>query len=67
MPHEQKQSIFALFKSVSAAFLGVQSDSNREKDFSQGKLSHFIIVGVVCTILFIAALITVVSLVIPSS
>ena len=67
MKTEKKQSIFTLFKSVSAAFLGVQSDSNREKDFSQGKPSHFIIVGIVCTALFIGTLIAIVSMVIPSN
>ncbi|MGB1262849.1 MAG: DUF2970 domain-containing protein [Cognaticolwellia sp.] len=54
------------FKSVGAAFFGVQSDKNRERDFNQGKLSHFIIAGVIAVVLFIAALIAIVSLVIPS-
>ena len=66
-PDKNKHSIFSLFKSVSAGFFGVQSNSNREKDFKEGKISHFIIVGVICTALFIAALIAVVSAVIPSS
>lgn len=55
------------FKSVAAAFLGVQSNSNREKDFTQGKLSHFIIVGIISVIIFIAILVVVVNLVIPST
>ena len=52
-------------KSVASAFLGVQSNKNREKDFTQGKLSHFIIVGIVGVIIFIATLVAVVTLVIP--
>mgnify|MGYP000377364212 CR=1 FL=1 len=52
-------------KSVAAAFFGVQSNKNREHDFSQGKLSHFIIVGVLGVVLFIGVLIAVVSLVLP--
>ncbi len=63
----KNSSLINTFKSVAAAFLGVQSNKNREKDFSQGKLSHFIIVGIICVIIFIAALIAVVTLVIPSN
>lgn len=55
------------FKSVAAAFFGVQSNKNREKDFAQGKLSHFIVVGIISVIMFIAVLVLVVSLVIPTS
>lgn len=55
------------FKSVAAAFIGVQSNKNRENDFTQGKLSHFIIVGIISVIIFIAILVVVVNLVIPST
>ncbi|MGB1198656.1 MAG: DUF2970 domain-containing protein [Thalassotalea sp.] len=51
-------------KSVLFAFLGVQSDKNRERDFTQGKFSHFVIVGALAVIVFIATLLTIVSLVI---
>jgi len=51
-------------KSVAAAFLGVQSNKNRERDFSEGKFSHFVIVGLVAVALFIGTLVTIVSLVI---
>jgi len=55
------------FKSVAAAFFGVQNESARKRDFSHGKLSHFIVVGIICVFIFIAALVTIVSLVIPST
>jgi hypothetical protein len=55
------------FKSVASAFFGVQSNKNRERDFSEGKLSHFIIVGVISVIIFITILVTVVTLVIPNT
>lgn len=42
-----------MLSSALAAAIGVQSSSNRERDFSQGKASHFIILGVVCTIVFV--------------
>ncbi|HCM48053.1 MAG TPA: DUF2970 domain-containing protein [Colwellia sp.] len=54
------------FKSVAAAFFGVQNNSNRKRDFSEGKLSHFIIAGLLAVLIFIVCLIAVVSLVMPS-
>ena len=64
---ENTTSLKDTFKSVAAAFFGVQSNKNREKDFTQGKLSHFIIVGVISVVIFIAVLIAVVNLVMPTS
>lgn len=66
MPN-QNSSLNNTFKSVAAAFFGVQSNKNRERDFSQGKLSHFIIAGIIGVIIFIAVLIAIVALVIPST
>lgn len=60
------QSFKETFKSVGAAFFGVQSDKNREKDFTQGKFSYFIIAGLIAVVLFIATLVTIVALVVPS-
>ena len=54
------------FKSVGAAFFGVQSDKNREQDFAQGKLIHFIIAGIIGVVAFIAVLVFAVSLVMPA-
>ena len=62
----KKSSFTDTVKSVAAAFFGVQSNKNRERDFSQGKLSHFIIAGVIGVFIFIAVLIAIVALVIPS-
>ncbi|WP_114327154.1 DUF2970 domain-containing protein [Candidatus Colwellia aromaticivorans] len=63
----KNSSLINTVKSVASAFFGVQSNKNRERDFSQGKLSHFIIVGVIGVIIFIAVLIAIVTLVIPST
>ncbi len=60
---EKKTSLSTTFRSVGAAFIGVQSNENRTRDFTHGKLSHFIIVGVIAVIIFIGALIAVVSMV----
>lgn len=40
-------------RSVAAAFFGVQSRENRERDFTRGKASHFIIIGILMTALFV--------------
>ncbi len=56
-------SWWTVIKSVMSAMLGVQSAKNRERDFTQGKAHHYIIIGVVATLLFIFTLITIVSMV----
>ena len=59
----EKLSFGALILSVLSAFLGVQSNSNRERDFSKGKLSHFIIIGLIFGLLFVLIIVGVVNLV----
>ena len=56
-------SFWELVKSTSSAFVGVQSNANRERDFSRGKLSHFIWMGLLFGLLFVLTLIGVVQLV----
>lgn len=58
-----KPTIVQVFKSVFAAFIGVQSEENRKKDFQQGSLKTYVIAGIVFTVLFIVAIVTVVSVV----
>ncbi len=50
-------------KSVAAAFFGVQSNANRVRDFTHGKASHFIIIGVVMTAVFVITLVMIVKLI----
>ena len=52
-----------LVKSTLSAFLGVQSNANRERDFRRGKLSHFIWMGLLFGLLFVLTLVGVVQLV----
>jgi len=40
-------------QSVAAAMIGVQSSKNKERDFTHGKPVHFIVGGVLGTLLFI--------------
>lgn len=46
--------------SVLAAFFGVQSSRNRKRDFTRGKPSHFIALGVLATVLFVVVLMLIV-------
>ncbi len=55
-----------MFSAVAAAF-GVQSSRNRERDFTHGRASHFIIAGIVFTVLFVLVMIGVVTLVLGSA
>ena len=56
-------TFWELVKSTSSAFLGVQSDANRARDFSRGKMSHFIAMGLLFGLLFVCILIGIVQLV----
>ena len=42
-----------VFKSVMASFFGVQKEEVRKRDFTYGKPSQFIIIGLVLTVAFI--------------
>ena len=59
-----KPTITQVVKSVLAAFIGVQSETNRKKDFEQGSLSTYVIAGLIFTVFFVAAIIFLVSTVI---
>ncbi|MDD0843996.1 DUF2970 domain-containing protein [Pseudomonas sp. Gutcm_11s] len=50
-------------QSVLAAAFGVQSGKNRARDFSRGKPSHFIALGVLFTSVFVLVLFALVRLV----
>ncbi len=55
----------SVIASVAAAFFGVQSDKNRKRDFTNGKFSHFVIVGLLGVVIFVATLVAIVNLVLP--
>ncbi len=56
-------SLWEMLQSIFSAALGVQSGKNRARDFSRGKASHFIILGVLFTALFVLGIFGVVQLV----
>lgn len=58
-----KIGFWQLMKSTLSAFIGVQSNANRERDFSHGKLSHFIWMGLLLGVVFVLTIVGVVQLV----
>lgn len=60
---ETRLSFGQLVKSTLAAFIGVQSSVNRERDFKHGKMSHFIWMGLLFGLVFVLTLVGVVQLV----
>jgi len=64
-PGEQpdKPTLWQIISSVLAAGFGVQSQANRERDFTGGNASHYVIVGIIATVLFILTLLGIVNLV----
>jgi Protein of unknown function (DUF2970) len=59
-----KPTIIQTITSILAAFMGVQSHKNRLRDFEQGSLTTYIIAGLIFTVVFVSALVFVVSVVI---
>lgn len=60
---QENLTLAQMFGSALAAMVGVQTKEKRERDFAKGKASHFIIVGVVLTALFVLAMAGIVTLV----
>jgi len=52
-----------LLQSVLAAAFGVQSGKNRSRDFSRGKPSQFIVIGIIFTAVFVLLLFAIVKVV----
>lgn len=67
---EQKQeadkpTFLQITLSVMAAAIGVQSDKNRQRDFSQSSPMPYIVGGLIFTVVFVLSIIGVVMLVLP--
>jgi hypothetical protein len=56
-------TLWQTIASVLAAFFGVQSSKNRQRDFTHGKAAHFIVIGVIATVAFVLTIVLVVKLV----
>ena len=71
MNEENKQSeksitLFSFFGSLVAAWFGVSTKEKRERDFENGKFSHFIIGGIIFAILFVLMVVGIVNIVLSS-
>ena len=53
--------------SLFAGWFGVQSEANRQRDFKHGKFSHFIIGGIIFSILFVLFVVMVVQIVLKTA
>ena len=64
-PTEDKVNItfWQLLTSTMSAFIGVQSNVNRERDFKHGKLSHFLAIGLLFGLTFVLSIVAVVKIV----
>lgn len=52
-PEQRPLSAREVMGSIFAASIGVQSQRNRERDFSRGRAHQYIIAGLVGTVLFV--------------
>ncbi len=62
-----KFSIFSLVGSMFAGWFGVQTNSNRERDFQQGKFHHFVIGGIIFAVLFVLLVVGIVKIVMSTA
>ncbi len=56
MKNNPPPTTWQVFKSVIASFFGVQNEETRQRDFTYGKPSQFIIVGLIITLAFIVVI-----------
>ena len=61
---QQAPSFLSVLGSVLASMFGVQSSRRREADFTRGKPMHYILVGLLVTVVFILTVWGVVKLVV---
>ena len=66
-PEHKGLSILQVIQSVLAATMGVQSNKNRERDFSRGSAKTFIVAGVLGTRLFVGTVVMVVKVVLKNA
>jgi hypothetical protein len=59
----QKITPLSFMGSIIAAWFGVQTKANRERDFEQGKFHHFVIGGIIFAILFVLFVVGIVKVV----
>jgi hypothetical protein len=60
------QSLFSVIGSVAASMFGVQSSKKHDEDFRHGKVSTYLAVGAVATLVFILTIWGIVQLVVSA-
>ncbi len=60
-----KPGLKQVIKAVAGAFIGVQSEQQRQQDFNSSGPLPYIVVGVLMTVLFVLSLLLLVSWVLP--
>jgi hypothetical protein len=61
-PQPPPHTLWDTIRSVAASFFGVQSSKNRQRDFKHGNAAHFIVVGLIATVVFVLAVVLAVRL-----
>jgi hypothetical protein len=59
-----RQSLVRVFTSVVASMFGVQSSAKHQEDFGHGRVSTYVVVGLVMTVLFVLTVWGIVKLVV---
>ena len=65
-PEDKKPGFWQVVMSTLAAFIGVQSNKNRERDFKHGSIGVYITAGIIFVVIFIAVVVTAVKLVLSN-
>lgn len=60
-------TLFSFIGSLLSAWFGVSTKEQRERDFEQGKFSHFIIGGIIFAIVFVFVVVGIVKFVLSSA
>lgn len=63
----QKPNVFQIILSTLAAAFGVQSSKNRERDFTSGSITTYIVAGVIFTGIFVLLVVLLVRLVLANA
>lgn len=62
-PSEKRPSLKEIIVSVLAAFVGIQKDANRKRDFTYGNPWIFVVAGIIGVTIFVLILVFVVKMV----
>jgi hypothetical protein len=64
---EKKPSFWQIVFSTMAAFLGVQSNKNRVRDFKHGNIYAYIVAGLIFTVIFIGSIVLTIKVVLHNA